>query len=310
MIPAINPPVPDDVLTLDHLRDWTAAGSSLAVLGHPIRHSVSPPMHNEALAEMARTQPEFSNWRYHRFDIRPDDLSLALALLHRKHFLGVNLTVPHKILAVNQIDRVDDSARAIGAVNTLLWQPTGYLGFNTDGYGLTEGLRHDLGLEIGAGPVILLGAGGAARGAALECLKQGCATIAIGNRTRKRAEELADTLHLLYPRASIRSFDPSDPPPDLPADALVINATSAGLKPSDPEPIDLGRLPGHPRVFDMIYNPPETALLKSARAAGLAHANGFSMLIFQGVRSLEIWSQAAVPAGAMFRGARAGLARS
>lgn len=264
-------------------------------------------MHNAALGEMALADPAFAAWRYHRFEVPPDDLPRALSLLHQKNFLGVNLTVPHKILAVDLIDRVDPSAQSIGAVNTLLWRPEGYAGFNTDGYGLAEGLHHDLQLKLGTMPIVLLGAGGAARGAAIECLQRGCPSIAIGNRTRSRAEELAGLLTSLRPDVFVRVFDPSDPPDDLPSSALVINATSAGLKPTDPEPIDLGRLPGRPSVFDMIYNPPQTPLLKSARAKGLGCTNGLSMLIYQGVRSLEIWSEANVPVEAMFRGAREGL---
>lgn len=264
-------------------------------------------MHNAALGEMALTYPAFASWRYHRFDVPPDDLPRALSLLHRNQFLGVNLTVPHKILAVDLIDRVDPSAQPVGAVNTLLWRPEGYAGFNTDGYGLAEGLHHDLKLRLGTLSIVLLGAGGAARGAAIECLQRGCPSIAIGNRTQSRAEDLARLLTSLRPDVSVRIFDPSAPPDDLPADALVINATSAGLKPTDPEPIDLGCLPGRPSVFDMIYNPPQTPLLRSARARGLDCTNGLSMLIYQGVRSLEIWSGSAVPVNAMFRGAREGL---
>lgn len=297
----------EDVLTIDDLRNWSASGTALAVLGHPIKHSISPPMHNAALGEMARIDPAFASWRYHRFDVPPDDLPLALSLLHQKKFLGVNLTVPHKILAVDRIDRVDPSAQSVGAVNTLLWRPEGYAGFNTDGYGLAEGLRHDLQVTLATRPIVLLGAGGAARGAAIECLERGCPSIAIGNRTQSRAEDLARLLNHLRPNVPVRVFDPSNPPEDLPADALIINATSAGLKPTDPEPIDLDCLPGRPSVFDMIYNPPQTPLLRSARARGLECTNGLSMLIYQGVRSLEIWSESPVPVDAMFRGAREGL---
>jgi len=267
-------------------------------------------MHNAALGEMARSRPEYGTWRYHRFEIPPENLPEALRLLHQKRLLGINLTVPHKILAVDLIESVDPSAKAIGAVNTLLWRPDGYAGFNTDGYGLAEGLRHDLQLELGATPVVLLGAGGAARGAGIECIQRGCPSIAIGNRTQSRADELSGLLRRLKPEINVRVFDPRNPPGDLPKDALVINATSAGLKPADPEPIDLDRLPGRPSVFDMIYNPPATALLQSARKKGLSCSNGLSMLIYQGVRSLEIWSESTVPVDAMFRGARKGLAHS
>ncbi len=299
--------VADDVLTLDDLRKWSVPGTALAVLGHPIRHSVSPPMHNAALAEMATGNPAFSDWRYYRFDVPPDQLDTALDLLHRKRFRGVNLTVPHKIIAFDLIKTIDPSARPVGAVNTLKWHPDGYEGFNTDGYGLAQGLREDLRTDLGGTDVILLGAGGAGRGAAIECVAQACRSLSIGNRTRQRAEELRALLRQIYPTATVRIFDPGSPPSDLPKDALVINATSAGLKPTDPQPIDLSTLPGRPKVFDMIYNPTETALLGSARSRGFAFANGFSMLIYQGARSLEIWSDVRVPVKAMFHGARQGM---
>lgn len=298
----------DDILTLDDLRKWSVPGTALAVLGHPIHHSVSPPMHNAALAEMAAESPAFSDWRYYRFEVPPDQLETALKLLHRKRFRGVNLTVPHKVIAFDLIKTIDPSARSVGAVNTLRWHPDGYEGFNTDGYGLVQGLREDLRTDLSGADVILLGAGGAGRGAAIESIAQACHSLSIGNRTRQRAEELRTLLWQIDPAAKVRVFDPGSPPSDLPEDALVINATSAGLKPTDPQPINLSALPGTPRVFDMIYNPAETALLGSARSRGFAFANGFSMLVYQGARSLEIWSDTRVPVKAMFRGARQGMA--
>ena len=116
-------------------------------------------MHNAALAEMASENPAFSDWRYYRFDIPPDQLGTALKLLHRKRFRGVNLTVPHKVIAFDLIKTIDPSARPVGAVNTLRWQPDGYEGFNTDGYGLALGLREDLQANLSGADVILLGAG-------------------------------------------------------------------------------------------------------------------------------------------------------
>jgi shikimate dehydrogenase len=264
-------------------------------------------MHNAALAVMAAENSAFAQWHYFRFDIPPDQLETALKLLHRKRFHGVNLTVPHKVIAYDLIKAIDPSARPVGAVNTLRWHPDGYEGFNTDGYGLTRGLSDDLQVNLRGTDVILLGAGGAGRGAAIECVAQGCRSLCIGNRTRQRAEELSALLRQIDPAADVRIFDPDAPPSDLPADALVINATSAGLKPTDPQPIDLSSLPGTPKIFDMIYNPPETALLGSARSRGFAFANGFSMLIYQGARSLEIWSGEKIPVEAMFRGAREGM---
>jgi shikimate dehydrogenase len=281
-----------EVFTLADLAAWSRPGTSLAVLGHPIKHSLSPPMHNAALAALAQRDPRYADWKYFRFDIPPDDLPRALELLHAKKFRGVNLTVPHKVIAFDRVAHVDPAARPIGAVNTLLWQEPGWHGFNTDGYGLAAAVRGTIGREFSGANIILLGAGGAARGAAVECLQHGCASLWIANRT---AENLAALLHLLRPIAhgiKLCGFAPDSPPPDLPANALLINATSSGLRAEDAAPIDLAGLPRPAAVFDMIYNPPETPLLRAAAANQIPHANGLAMLVHQGAKALEIWSGA------------------
>jgi len=289
------------VLTLADLEEGEVpfAKTSLAVLGHPIAHSLSPQMHNGALAALAAEEPRLADWRYYAFDVPPEDLPRALRLLWERGFLGLNLTVPHKVLALSQVAKIDPAARVVGAVNTLRrlddsdasWQ-----GFNTDGYGLAAAVRETLGLSLGSQQVVLLGAGGAARGAAVECLAQGCASLWIANRTAANLEKLLNELHPLAAEKSsgkkngLHGFSPERIPSDLPANALVINATSAGLRASDPMPIELGTLPRPAGVFDMIYNPPETPLLRRARELGLPHGNGLSMLVHQGAKALEIWT--------------------
>ena len=280
----------DPVFTLRDLASWSHPGVSLAVLGHPISHSVSPPMHNAALAGLARTDPRFADWSYFRFDVPPADLSGALKLLHAKKFRGLNLTVPHKVLAFDQVAAVAGPARPIGAVNTLLRTEQGWLGHNTDGYGLATALRETLGCDLAGAPVILLGAGGAARGAAVECLQRRCASLSIANRTRENLEALLALLAPLAGGVPLRGFAPDAPPAWLPAGAVVINATSAGLHESDPAPIDLQRLPRPASVYDMIYNPPRPRLLRQAEALGLPCANGVSMLVHQGAKALELWT--------------------
>ena len=241
----------------------------------------------------------------------PEELPRALALLHAKRFRGVNLTVPHKVLAYGLAEvAVDKSAEAIGAVNTLRWREDGWDGFNTDGHGLASGLREDLGVDLSGSHVVLLGAGGAARGAAVECLQRGCASLWIANRTRSNLDALLGLLAPLAGEIPVHGFDPSAVSgADLPAGAVVVNATSAGLKPTDPMPIGLDLLRAPRAVYDMIYNPAETPLLGAARTAGLPAANGLSMLVHQGARSLEIWSGATVPVDAMSAAARAAMGR-
>jgi len=310
------------VLTLADLEqgEVTFAATSLAVLGHPIAHSLSPQMHNGALAALAKEEPRLADWRYYAFDVLPEDLPRALRLLRERGFLGLNLTVPHKVLALAHVAEIDPAARAIGAVNTLRRLDDadgdslgrdkcdglggdkcdslggGWQGFNTDGYGLATAVRETLGLGLSGQHIVLLGAGGAARGAAVECLAQGCASLWLANRT---ASNLGKLLSELAPLATetgngeknrLHGFSPEQVPPDLPESALVINATSAGLRTGDPMPIELGALPRPAGVYDMIYNPPETPLLRCARKLDIPHANGLSMLIHQGAKALEIWS--------------------
>jgi shikimate dehydrogenase len=298
------------VLTLRDLETWSRPGVSLAVLGHPIKHSISPAMHNAALATLARTEARFAGWEYFRFEIHPDDLPHALELLHAKKFRGVNLTVPHKIIAFDRVAEVDAAARPVGAVNTLLWTERGWHGFNTDGYGLATAIKETLDLGFSGANVILLGAGGAARGAAVECLQRGCASLWILNRTRGNLDTLIQLLTPLANGIPLHPFTLNAAPPSFPEGAIFIQATTVGLQTTPTVPFQLSTLQSPAGIFDMIYNPPETPLLAEARKRGIPYANGLSMLVHQGAKSLEIWSgiPAAQTAPTMLAAARAALA--
>jgi shikimate dehydrogenase len=300
----------DRVHTLADLDTWRFDGVALAVLGKPVAHSLSPAMHNAALADLATRETAFARWRYFKFEIDPSDLRTALPRFHARGFFGLNLTIPHKIIAVDLVRRIDPAAAEAGAVNTLRRLDEGYEGFNTDGYGVSRAVSDDLEVTIAGSPVILLGAGGAARAAAVMALREGCTALWIGNRTASSLIELVRTLVPIAARTKIklRGFDLGNPPADLPADALVINATSVGLKTDDQPPIDLSKVPGQPRVYDMIYNPPETPLLRAAKARGLRAANGLTMLVHQGARALEIWSERPVAAAIMHAACQSALA--
>ncbi len=300
-------PPSDPVFSLGDLETREFPGTALAVLGHPIQHSLSPAMHNAALAALARDHPEFALWRYHRFDVPPDDLPRALDLFRVRGFRGLNLTVPHKVIAFECIAKIDPAARPIGAVNTLVSVEQGWRGFNTDGPGLASGIHDDLGAALTGTHVILLGAGGAARAAAVECLKHRCASLWIANRTPARLHALLALLRPLADQVPVQGFDPQCPPAGLPAGALVINATASGLHPDDPPPVDLARLPRPAGVYDMIYNPPETLLLRQAAALEVPRANGLSMLVHQGAHSLKLWTGLPVPVAVMMSAARAAM---
>jgi shikimate dehydrogenase len=299
--------MPEPILVPEDLSDVSREGTSLAVLGFPIGHSISPSIHNAALSEMAKADPRFAKWNYRRLEVEADRLSEVLPILLNAGFRGLNLTIPHKVKAMELVIDLSAEAKSIGAVNTLLACDDGWRGFNTDGYGLEQALREDLEVDLEGAKVIVLGAGGAARAATIQCLLQGCRKLWIGNRSSRRLRELLAALPELSEKvASVNAFafvDASSVFADQ-SDLVVINATSLGLRPEDPAPIDLSALPKETKVYDMIYNPAETTLLRQARYLGLRAANGLSMLVHQAARSLAIWSGSDVPVDSMFEAAR------
>lgn len=299
----------EKVYSLEDLVSWPGEGVSLAVLGHPVKHSLSPAMHNAALAHMAEREPSFRDWRYYKFDVTPESLPEALPNFAAAGFVGLNLTVPHKVVALPLVASADPEATRMGAVNTLKRTEAGWIGANTDGYGLENALREELDARLPGATVVLLGAGGAARAAAVRCLDRGCARLWLGNRSSERLQELVRQLEKAGLGERLRTFLLAEPPA-VPADAILINATSVGLHEDDASPLDLRGYREPLRVFDMIYRPPRTALLRQAQEQGWPNANGLAMLVHQGVRSLEIWSEADVPVQAMQQAAEQASSQS
>ena len=246
-------------------------------------------MHNAALAGLAQADPRFGSWRYSAFDVEPERLAEALDLMRSRGFRGVNLTVPHKVIAVGLVGGVDRDGSDAGAVNTLLLEGPAWRGFNTDGYGLAAGIREDLGLSLRGASVLLLGAGGAARGAAAECLRAGCSALLVLNRTAASLAAMLAQIAPIAPDIERRAIAPGGRE-RLPAGTIVINATSSGLKPGDTPPASLADFPGAAAVYDMVYNPAQTLLLREAKSLGIPHANGLGMLVHQGAKALEIWT--------------------
>ena len=226
-------------------------------------------------------------------------------------FIGLNLTVPHKLLALDLVDELEASARTWGAVNTIRfegrdaecrWQPLVQFtdavpdeirshGFNTDADAIARALRDDLGLEVLGKKVLLLGTGGAGRVAALKLASENVAELFLVNRTASKADQLATEIRSRFSGVRVAIGYP-----DTPVD-LLLNATSLGLKANDALPVDEKAFPLHraAAVFDMVYRPAETPLLKLANAAGCRTANGLSMLLHQGARALEIWTDRSAP---------------
>jgi shikimate dehydrogenase len=277
-------PPPDNI-------NINAATRLCAVFGSPIRHSASPAMQNAAFAALGL------NWRYVACEVDPKNLREAIAGAKAMNFAGINLTVPHKLLAVDMVDALDASAKKWGAVNTILFNEKGATGFNTDADAIVTSLREDLKIELRGAKVLLLGAGGAGRTAALKLAVENVAELFLVNRTRSKAEEIAGEIQSQFPGVKVVVGHPKS---DL---DLILNATSLGLKTDDASPLDENLFPlkSARAVYDMIYRPAETALLAAAKKAGCKTANGLGMLLHQGAKAFEIWTGQAAPLEVMRR---------
>ncbi|GAN79918.1 shikimate 5-dehydrogenase [Acidocella aminolytica 101 = DSM 11237] len=245
------------------------------VTGWPVAHSRSPRIHNTWLARHG------IDGAYVPLPIRPDDFPSVIPALAKAGFAGVNVTIPHKEAAFAICVKVDDFARRAGAVNTLIFTPHGIEGSNTDGYGFVANLRHH-GVKPAAGPVLILGAGGAARGIGAALQDEG-AEITITNRTPERAAALAAAL----PPAKVLPWEQRE---DALGDyALLINTTSLGMVHEPPLPMNLDRAAPGLAVADIIFAPLETQLLADAKARGLKPVEGLGMLLHQAVPGFSAW---------------------
>ncbi len=299
-----------EVYTIEDLRRWETAtvGEAtpirLSVFGDPVAHSRSPQMHNAALEDCGIPA------RYCRLHIRPEELSEALRLLPKAGFFGTNVTIPHKAAVMAAVDSVDAHARKIGVVNTVVVEGGRLCGFNTDGPGLVRAVRADFGVDIRDLRVMLLGAGGGAgRAIAVQCAIENCARLVLVNRTFEKAQQLALELEPYFkgaqplgPRLEAAPWEEAALAAQLSRIDLVINATSCGMKLTDPAVLPASILQPHLMIYDTIYTAHRTPLLADAEAAGARAANGLSMLLHQGALSFEIWFKRDAPIEAMRRG--------
>lgn len=255
------------------------------------------------------------NWRYLACDVHPTHLRLAIDGATAMKFLGLNLTVPHKLMAVDMVDALDESGKKWGAINTIrfeargqssTWAPLAQMepdevtevrsvGFNTDADAIVRALHEDVRSTLRGACVLLLGAGGAGQVAARKLAEEGVRELYLVNRTVSKAEEIAEQLRGGGKATTVRVGYPGH------SVDLVINATSLGLKTDDPLPFDPGKfdLRQAEAVYDMIYRPATTRLLEAAQAAGCRVANGLGMLLYQGAKALEIWTGKPAPIQAM-----------
>jgi len=275
----------------------SASTRVLAVIGHPVAHSFSPLMHNAAIRSLG------VDYCYVALHVHPDRVAQAVNGMRGLEIAGMNVTIPHKRAVMEHVDRISEEALAVGAVNTIAWKNDELVGYNTDVYGITRALEETAGLSSFSEHGIVLGAGGAARAAVYALgVRPEVARVTILNRTVERAQSLADDMRKITGKEITAKGIDIDSQRKSFADAgVVVNTTSLGMHPA----IDASPVPDpsviHPSlvVYDTVFNPLETQLMRQALGREAKAFGGLDMLVFQGARSFAIWTGTEPPADVM-----------
>ncbi len=264
----------------------------IGIIGHPLTHTLSPALHTAAAKELHLPLV------YGTLDVGNDFLPALISSLRNQKFRGANITIPYKEAVLPLLDEIKDEAASVGAVNTIVNEDGKLIGYNTDVTGIARALD-SVRDSIHQKSILILGAGGAARAAAYavadSCSPQG---ITIFNRTQNRAENFVRHFQKHFPKMTWEYFRERERLPHaVEESALIINATSVGMSPhsgTSPLPLEI-RFSNHQIIFDIIYTPLRTALLKHAETYGAATINGVEMFIHQGARAFELWTGKPLP---------------
>ena len=279
----------------------------VGIIGYPIRHSISP------IFQQAALDYHSLDATYQAWEVDPSSLPEFVNGLRSPDTLGINVTVPHKEAVMSHLDQIDDWATMAGAVNTIVNEGGKLIGHNTDGSGFLRALEKHGHFSPEGCSVLIIGAGGSAKAVALTLARRGVATIIIANRTLQRAQGLAELIRKQGPRVEAI---PLVPPGDALAQAattcnLLVNCTTMGMKHGPDEensPIPAQLIPSSALVYDLVYNPPETPLLREAARSGVATLGGLPMLVYQGAASFEFWTGKSAPVEVMLKAAESALA--
>ncbi|WP_379136241.1 shikimate dehydrogenase [Paenibacillus sp. sgz500958] len=265
----------------------------LGVMGDPIAQSKSPLMHMEALRALG------ISGAYVPLHIKPEFLGEAIQAIRTLGFRGLNVTIPHKVAVMEYLDEVDATAKDIGAVNTIVNENGRLIGYNTDGIGYVRSLKTEVIAELAGTRIVILGAGGAARGIAAALLQENPASVVIANRSVDRAMELATDLQ---GKGNITGASMDQLPELLGGMDVVINTTSVGMYPHmDETPVNTALFHSSMVISDLIYNPFQTRLLQDSQELGCRIHGGLGMFVYQGAYALEYWTGRPAPVEVMWQ---------
>lgn len=271
----------------------------LGIFGYPISHTLSPAMHNAVIKALGL------DMAYLPFEVKPSNLKEAINGIKSLGIIGVNITIPHKESVIRFLDDISEEARLVGAVNTIVNKDRKLVGYNTDGSGYMASLKEELGFNPKSKRIIIIGAGGAARGILSALATQKTKSITVANRTLSRAVSLIKAFKGKFRDTRFEAIDLDNNMLKMSFNSvdLLINTTSVGMKQSKALKIPLETLPKIAIVSDIIYNPLETLLLKKAKKLGLTTHGGLGMLVHQGARSFKLWTGMDAPMNVMRKAA-------
>ncbi|MGK5092915.1 shikimate dehydrogenase [Deltaproteobacteria bacterium TL4] len=267
------------------LHGITGSTRVYAIIGHPVKHSFSPSMHNAAFQHMRLDAV------YVPFSVAPENLPLAIACLKALNIAGLNVTVPHKTKVLAYLDEITITARRIGAVNTIKIEDGRTLGTNTDGVGFIRSLEA-FPFQPEGKTVVILGAGGAARGILVALAEAGASRIIVINRTQGKAVQLVETFADVFPETQLQALT-LEQLTALSVD-LLINTTTVGME-DHRSPLEGTHLGNVALVADIIYNPAQTPLMEQAQSLNIPTINGMGMLLYQGCAAFEFWTNQPAP---------------
>jgi shikimate dehydrogenase len=268
----------------------------VGIIGYPLGHSLSPPMHNAAFKHLGL------DFHYVPFPIKPEDLADGLEGLKSLNMVGCNVTIPYKEHIIPFLDQLDVEAKMLGAVNTIVNRDGMLWGYNTDSSGFLRSLVEDLGFNIAGKKALILGAGGAARAVAFALAKAGIEGMVITNRSFGKGQKLAEDVQGYYPcRVQACLLEPQTLKERLSSAQLLVNTLPLGMYPhvEGMPPIQPEWLEPSLTVCDLIYNPPKTRLLEMAEKQGCTILNGEGMLVYQGAEAFKLWTGQEAPVSIM-----------
>lgn len=266
------------------------------IFGHPVKHSLSPNMHNSAFEALGLDSV------YVAFDIEPEDIGEATNAIRTMGLKGINITIPHKQTIIPHLDEVSPDAKLTGAVNTVKNEGGKLTGFNTDVGGFLRAIREDLDFTPEGKTLFLVGAGGAARAVMSACCMNGISTVYITDILKDKAETLARDFKENFPDIDISALSIEDKnilAEKLGGADILVNASPAGMDGEGKPDIPTSSLNKNAVVYDLVYKPPDTNLLIELRDLGYKASGGLSMLLYQGAESFEIWTGETAPVDVM-----------